>query len=674
MRRLLVAATLLALGCEPGQQNSQKTWAPPLPSSSAAKPKAAASAQPKAKAAYSELDRASFNRAAARLNAPIYWVLDKNQNKAVDPDEVASLLFFPTAGSWTKDGKFTPEFEKTYKELVIASNTKSAGREGLVQGELDAADTVLVHTDMRKADAADKAFITEMLQVSRALDELFAIQSGAAGVAQRVAKDPGSQSLFRRNWGPSCKTPAFEKNAGCSALEDGTTTMPVGVWPAELQAKTDFCKSLESKDNFKKLSSPFTVVKADGDKLSAVGYQEAFGEPMKKVAAALRKAAAALPADKEKPLIEYLEAAAKGFETNEWKPVDEAWSKMSATNSKYYLRIGPDETYWEPCSHKAGFHMSFATINLESLELQKKLTEHQQFMEDELAKLIGAPYKANKVSFKLPDFIDIVVNAGDSRDPVGATVGQSLPNWGKVAKESRGRTVVMTNLYTDPDSMAVRKLKAESLLSAESMKHYKNQGGAGLLSTVLHEATHNLGPSHEYEVGGKDDRAAFGGDLASMLEELKAQSGAYFYLYLLADKGVFTEAQVSETLVDSVVWGLNHISRGMYTAGGQRKAYSQLAAIQIGFLMEQGALVWDPAAKAANGKDVGAFSINLPKMREAAIALMKLSGTIKAKGDKEGALKLAKAHVEEGTKVPMDVIKERMLRFPQPSFVYSVEL
>jgi len=144
MRRLLVAATLLALGCEPGQQNTQKTWAPPLPSSSAAKPKAAVSAQPtKAKAAYAELDRAAFNRAASRLNAPVYWVQDKNQNKAVDPDEVASLLFFPTVGTWTKDGKFTPEFEKTYKELVIASNTKSAGREGLVQGELDAADTVL---------------------------------------------------------------------------------------------------------------------------------------------------------------------------------------------------------------------------------------------------------------------------------------------------------------------------------------------------------------------------------------------------------------------------------------------------------------------------------------------------------------------------------------------------
>ena len=31
------------------------------------------------------------------------------------------------------------------------------------------------------------------------------------------------------------------------------------------------------------------------------------------------------------------------------------------------------------------------------------------------------------------------------------------------------------------------------------------------MSTVLHEASHNLGPSHEYAVGGKKDTVMFGG-------------------------------------------------------------------------------------------------------------------------------------------------------------------
>ena len=38
------------------------------------------------------------------------------------------------------------------------------------------------------------------------------------------------------------------------------------------------------------------------------------------------------------------------------------------------------------------------------------------------------------------------------------------------------------------------------------------------LSAVLHEAGHNLGPSHDYLAEGKKDSVVFGGPLASMLE------------------------------------------------------------------------------------------------------------------------------------------------------------
>ncbi len=112
----------------------------------------------------------------------------------------------------------------------------------------------------------------------------------------------------------------------------------------------------------------------------------------------------------------------------------------------------------------------------------------------------------------------------------------------------------------------------------------------------------------------------------------------------------------------------------MVDGSGNRKPYSQLAAINLGVLMAQGAITWDPAAKAANGKDVGAFSVDLTKMKAASIEMMRVVGAIKAKGDKAGALALAKEHVEEGSKVPMAIITERIRRFPQPSFVYSIEL
>ena len=90
---------------------------------------------------------------------------------------------------------------------------------------------------------------------------------------------------------------------------------------------------------------------------------------------------------------------------------------MTVDNSKWYVRVAPDEVYSEPCAHKAIFHLTFARINQGSKEWQGKLVPVQQEMEAAVAAHAGAPYKARKVTFHLPDFIDIVINAGDDREP-----------------------------------------------------------------------------------------------------------------------------------------------------------------------------------------------------------------------------------------------------------------
>jgi len=629
---------------------------------------------PPAPTGYARLDRATFNRMATRLDLPVYWASDANKDGIVDPGEVRALLFFPTQGKWVEAGAFTADFAATYEKMVAAAAAPAPTdpREAVVQKELDDAASVLVLTDLTKLNAEDRAIVDNVLVAADLVDALYAKQVGAAAVASRVAPDAASQSLFRRSWGPGCKTPRFEKDPTCSAVVGGAAE-PVDVYPESIQKNPDFCKALEKEKDSKTLLDPFTVVREEKGKLVAVPYAKAYAPEMGKIAEQLKKTAELVKDPAEAAFKKYLLAAAKSFETGAFQPADEAWAKMNAKNSKFYLRIAPDETYWEPCSQKAGFHVTFALIDRASLELQDKLTPLQQKMEDDLGKLLGTPYKARKVTFHLPDFINIIINGGDDRDAVGATIGQSLPNWGPVANEGRGRTVAMTNLYMDPDSQGVRRQKAASLLAPDTMAKYVDEPGAGLLSTVLHEATHNLGPAHEYKYKGQKDDEAFGGDLASMLEELKAQSGAYYYLLLLKDKGIIDQAMVDKTIVDSLVWSLNHISRGMYAPNGQRKAYSQLAAIQVGFLMDQGAITWDDKALAANGKDTGAFKVDFKKMADASVALMKTVGTIKATNDKQAALDLANKYVEKGSRVPQSVITDRMLRFPQPNFVYAID-
>jgi hypothetical protein len=644
-------------------------------------PKAEAPATAPAAKTYDALPRPDFNRWAARTNTPLYWIADGDGDRAIDADEVATLRFYPTEGRWVAGGALTPEFDQAYAAIVLASkapppdtSTEEGKRQELVGHDLDQGRATLVYSDLSGLSVDDKAFVAHMLKVGDLVDDLYELQNGSAALADKVAPDAASQSLFRRNRGPRCAGPTTEKNPLCSAVP-GSPRPIFDLYPAELQADDKFCDRLAArKDAAAVLAAHFAVVRGTGEELRAVPYPEAYPAQMGAIAGELTAAADAIKDPGEQALVAYLRAAATSFASNDWIPADEAWAKMSVDNSKWYVRIAPDEVYWEPCAQKAGIHLSFARINQASKAWQAKLAPVQQELEAQIAARAGKPYRVRHVTFHIPDFIDIVINAGDDRDALGATIGQSLPNWGPVANEGRGRTVAMTNINTDPDSMAARRAQAESVFDAASMKAYAGTPEPGLLSTILHELVHNLGPAHEYKVGGKTDDDIFSGPIASVMEELKAQTGALYLIGFLRGNGIISDEQAAATYVDALVWAFGHTSQGMYAAGGSRKAYSNLAAIQLGFLIEHGALAWDPAAKAANGSDTGAFAIDRDKLVPAIDAMTTLVTGIKARGDRKAAEELLKKYVDSSEVVPHAMIAERFLRHPKMSFVYSVAL
>jgi hypothetical protein len=339
------------------------------------------------------------------------------------------------------------------------------------------------------------------------------------------------------------------------------------------------------------------------------------------------------------------------------------------------VRVGPDEVYYDPCAWKAGFALQVARINPDSLEWQKKLDPLKADMEKTLGAMAGAPYKAREVNFKIPDFIDVVLNAGDQRSAHGATIGQSLPNWGPVA-EKGGRTVAMTNLYTDADSQTAQAELMSSVFCKNTNALATTTPRETLISSVLHEAAHNLGPSHEYKVKGKEDDALFGGPLASTLEELKAQSSALYLTNWLAGKGIFTDEEVRRIQLRNVAWAFGHISRGMYAADGTPRNYSQLAAIQLGSLMQAGAISWHADQPAANGKDQGCIEINFDALPKAIEDLETTVLQIKASGNKKRAeeLKAQLVDADDEFAKTKASITERWLRAPKASFVYSVNL
>ena len=697
----LTTAVLLALaaaGCE------KKPDPAPVPATSASTTGGAVVDAAPAKPLPIKLDkltRADFNRLAAELALPIFWVADANKDGAIDDSELAvywGLVPGAKLAEYVDKTGFTAKAQEEIESVIKRSketappagvDPKELARREAVKKELAQGRVTLVATDLSSASPEEKRALGFINHAAELIERLYATQEGTLELRAKVpAGDTASRSLFFRNQGPKCEAPQTQSDPACSAIPDAPKGKLSGLYPAALLDNAKFCDELTKLEAGKKekiLMDPFTVVTLDGEApdggkapkaaFKAVPYHEVFKADVVAVSGQLKAAAEAL-GEKEPALKAYLLAAAQAFIDDKWWPADEAWAKMDAKNSKYYLRIAPDEVYHEPCSTKALYHVSFGVINQGSLKWQSKLDPLKADMEKALAELAGPPYKAREVSFKLPDFVDIALNAGDSRPASGATIGQSLPNFGPVANEGRGRTVAMTNFYSDPDSIEALKGSTASLFCKDSMAKYTTDREPQLMSTVLHEAAHNLGPAHQYKAGGKIDREAFGGPLASTLEELKAQTAALFFTDWLVDKKQITAEEAEKAHVRDIVWSFGHISRGMYDEDKHPKNYSQLAAIQLGWLMKSGAVAWKADETAANEKDKGCFSIALDKFPASVKSLMTEVAQIKGKGDKARAEKLIKEYVDvTGDKKKVhEVITERVLRSPKPSFVYSIKL
>ena len=646
-----------------------------------------AAAEERATIASPKLDRLSrsdFNRRAAERFQPLFWRHDAATPGELTPDELAV--------TWTHEmrarsalvdaqtGQFTPAFAALYEQLLKPDEPaplapEESARRQAVTRELEQGRPTLIESDFSTAPEADRELARRMLRVAVLIERLYARQKGTLGLETQIPPgDTASAAVFFRNQGPLCKAPKTESEPACYALPRRSPSVS-GLYPAAIQSDATFCKALEKQPNARELMDHFSVVVPGSapNSFAAVKYSQAFREEMGAIALELDAAAAGVGPD-EAALAEYLRRAAQAFRDDDWEPANRAWVAMSADNSKYYLRVGPDEVYYEPCSWKAGFALTFARINQASLAWQKKLAPIKQELENEVASLAGKPYRARTVSFKLPDFIDVVLNAGDSRHPLGGVAGQSLPNWGEVAAKG-GRTMLMTNLYTDDDSKQALTEQMSSLFCPGTMAQASADPEPAVMGVVLHEAAHNLGPAHEYAVNGKVDRVAFGGPLASMLEELKSQTAALYFPSRLVERQLIARDEAQRAEVRDIAWGFGHIAQGMYDAQGNPKAYSQLASIQLGYLESAGALEWRAEAAAGNGSDHGCFDLHFERWDEATQKLARLVFGIKSRGDRDAAEGLKRQWVDaDGAwKQRRELITERWLRAPKASFVYSID-
>lgn len=613
------------------------------------------------------MDQSTFNRMAVLVNQRVHWRTDSLNPGVLDPTELTVPGSRSIGSPWVKGDAFQAKFVKLYKVMV------EAHRKEVVAQELNQGRTVVLRTDARALTEEDRLVLRELMGVAELTDKLYRLQRGEQQISSRVARDTQSRAMFERNQSVSCVGTKTQSHPFCSATE--SFVRPVSeAYPADMKHDQALCDTLRAQPNAAALLDPFTVVRRvkDGEGFIAIPYHLHYANLTGAIAKRLRKASDVILSEAEQPLKKYLAAAAKGFETNAWWEADEAWSEMSGSSSKWYLRVGPDETYMDPCQVKAGFHLSLALVDKGAVEWQKRLTGLRQEMEQRIADVIGAPYAARDVKFHMPEFIQVVLNAGDARSGLGATVGQSLPNFGPVAAESRGRTVMMANLYQDPTSIQNGRLVADSLFSKEAMAFWSDKPTHSQLDIILHEATHNFGPTGTWRVEGKLPEEVFGGRTDAILEELKAQTGSLFYLDYLRERGDLDEETAKGVTLSALRWSMGQVARGLWTSTGKPKTYGQVAAIQLHWFVSAGAIRFDETSSGSG--EPGRFVVDFDALRGSVEALMRHVGRIKAAGDKAAAEQMIQDCVKDSALAGYrsDLVTSRTQRFPSASFIYEI--
>ncbi len=185
---------------------------------------------------------------------------------------------------------------------------------------------------------------------------------------------------------------------------------------------------------------------------------------------------------------------------------------------------------------------------------------------------------------------------------------------------------------------------------------------------ILHEAAHNLGPHTDFKVEGKGPAEIFGGRLDGVLEELKAQTAALWYIELLRRRGVVTDDFARQVYAHEIVWAFGHIALGMFSDGDNPKPYSQLAAVQIGTFLRDGAM----GVAKTGGREL--FTVDFDKLPASVERLMRAVGRVKAEGDAAAGQALVDDFVKgEGSRlVRMEEVQSRLRRFPKSSYSYTV--
>jgi hypothetical protein len=460
----------------------------------------------------------------------------------------------------------------------------------------------------------DRRVIATLISAARIVDEIFWKQVSPGGPALRdrfessiLPEDRDYRDFLRINFGP------FDRQDGNRPFL-GTEPKPAGAgfYPPDL-TKAEFEAALaKSPTDREKLESPFTVVRREGGRLTAVPYSQVYKAELERIAALLREASGQTS---NATLKAYLARRADDLLSNEYAASDSLW--IDCRGNLPEIVIGPYEVYEDGLMGLKASYESYVYIN-DRAEMEK-IRRFLDVLPDLQANLPVEPrYKAQDVrGLESPlNVVAEVFTAGDAKAGV-QTSAFVLPNDETVREKKGTKKVFLKNMMEAKFRKCLLPIAAR-VLSAEDLPFVTFD--AFFTETLLHEISHALGLNYvTLPDGTKITVGKALKDRAPAIEEAKADVVGVSCVPLLIQKGLIGKDKEKEITITYLA--------GMFRSlrFGATEAHGLGILLQFNFLRERKAFLFDGAT--------GRFSVDFGAIVPAVEALAREFLILEGDGD-----------------------------------------
>ena len=482
--------------------------------------------------------------------------------------------------------------------------------------------------DLSRFSEQDKKMMAYLCDAAELMEKIFWKEAFPGDREDFLAsiKDPLTRKFAEINYGPWDRLDgnrAFMEYAGINGTEKprGACFYPEDMTVEEFESWLD-----ENKD------SHYTVICRDEDgTLRSVWYHDFFKEEIEQ-AAALLDSAAALASDAG--FAKYLSLRAQALRTDDYFESDLAW--MDAKTSEIDFVVGPIEDYEDDLFGYKSAHESFLLIK--DPEWSAKLAKFADMLPVLQSELPVDPKYKSEMPGTDSDLnvYDVVLYRGDC-NAGGKTIAINLPNDERVHIQKGTRKLQLKNAMKAKFDKILMPI-SDIVMDAEQQQMVDFD--CFFENVTFHEVAHGLGVKNT--INGKGTVRSALKEAYSALEEAKADIMGLYMVEQLYEKGEMSGSDVNRNYITFFAGIFRSIRFGTASAHGNANM------LCFNFMKDHNAFT--------RSQD-GIYTVNLPEMKAATIALMAEILKYQAEGDYEGVCRWMAEKTVMGEELKADLAR-----------------